>query len=117
MKKAIEEGGEASAFFEEGGEGAKSEGEDDGAEAPAAPADFLEEVVFKKTTNGEDGRGSSEEESACEGGAEEGEGSLAGEENECERNEGWEQGDEVHDVGSEAEFKKKGDRSCEGSPF
>jgi len=101
-EESIKKGGEAATFFEKGGEGSEGEGEDDGAEIPITPADFWEEVVFKKATDGKDGRGACEKEGSSDGGEKKRERGLASDQDEHERDERREEGNEIHVRGSES---------------
>ncbi|MFT6863237.1 MAG: hypothetical protein ACJAVK_001798 [Akkermansiaceae bacterium] len=128
-EEAIEDGCEAAAFFDQGGEGSEGQGEEDGAEIPATLSNFGEEVVLEKTAEGEDRRGAGEEEGPGDGGAEEGDRCLPGDQDEGEGNKGRDEWNKIgHGVflgelkndslgvgRSEAFITKKGD--LERPPF
>jgi hypothetical protein len=94
-EEAVEDGGEATAFFKQGGEGPEGEGENNGAEIPGTGADFREEVFFEEATDGEDGRGAGKEEGSGDGGAEEGEGRAFGNQDENQGNDRRKDGDDI----------------------
>ena len=94
-EEAVEDGGEAAAFFKQGGEGPESEGKNNGTEIPGACADFRKEVFFKETTDGQNGGRAGKEKGSGDGGTEEGEGRAFGDQDENQGNDRRKDGDDI----------------------